>query len=92
MKAPRSFPPTQRRKHPSQCSQCAGSVRSRRVTLVYPGPDSTTRVVHGVPAGVCTSCGEKYITPEVAERIERLLSAPPARSEKVPVWDFAANF
>lgn len=61
-------------------------------TFVYQEANGSTRVVHGVPAGICQSCGERYLREEVAAEIERLLNGPPARREEVPVWDFAGNF
>lgn len=92
MSAPREFqPPGERKAYPSKCPVCGGAIKEEHVTLLYPGPDRTTRMIHGVPAGVCQSCAERYLRPDVAEKIERLLSAPPTGRQEVPVWDFAAS-
>ncbi|MBI4730501.1 MAG: YgiT-type zinc finger protein [Acidobacteria bacterium] len=84
-------PPRERKAYPSACPLCGGSIREERVTLHYAAPHGTTRLVHEVPAGVCQSCAERYLRPDVAEKIEHLLSAPPAGREEVPVWNFAAS-
>lgn len=68
-----------RRAYPSRCSRCDGPVHEERVTLVYT-IDEFPKIVHGVPAGVCQNCGERYIRPEVASRIEELLVVDAERS------------
>jgi YgiT-type zinc finger domain-containing protein len=87
-----AFPPDRPNTYPSKCFQCQGTVIEQDVNLVYPRSDGPPRLVNRVPAGVCDSCGEQYLRPETAEIIEKLLAAPPARHEEVPVWDFAAGF
>lgn len=82
-------PPTELRPYPSRCSLCEGAIREERVTLVYT-IDGAPRIVHGVPAGVCQNCGERYLRPEVASRVEELLATSPPRHEKVPAWEFAS--
>lgn len=84
-------PPRERRGYPSTCPLCGGAIREETVSLHYPANDGSPRIVHEVPAGVCRSCAERYLRPEVAEKIERLLSAAPAGREEVPVWNFAAT-
>ncbi|MFN2594675.1 MAG: type II toxin-antitoxin system MqsA family antitoxin [Actinomycetota bacterium] len=92
MTADRKFePPARRADYPSACAVCGGSVAERTVTLSVPGPDGETRLVHHVPAGVCETCGEQYLTSLIAERLERLLDEPPSEEQAVPVWDFAAT-
>lgn len=83
-------PPEQRRSYPSMCAVCGGTVEQASVTLVYGGHRGEARIVHHVPAGVCQVCGERYLRPEISEAVEELLNRPPARSEEVPAWDFAA--
>ena len=87
-----SFPdPAARKAYPSRCTQCGGVVEQDVVTLSIVGRDGQVRLVRGVPAGVCRSCGEQYIRPEVTTEVERLLRTPPPRSEAIPAWDFAAT-
>lgn len=83
-------PPENKKAYPSACPQCGGSVEERRITLVYP-LDATSRMIRGVPAGVCQSCGERFLRPEVTTKIEKLLATRPSGVEEVPVWDFVAS-
>jgi len=80
-----------RKPYPTRCPICGGEVVERLVTLTYSLGDDHTRIVSGVPAGVCRSCGEQYLTPQVTKRIEELLSAPPSSHQQIPVWDYAAS-
>ena len=88
---PKFEPPTQREDYPRRCSVCGGAVVERTVNLSLPDPAGEIRIVHHVPAGVCESCGEQYLTSAVIRRIEKLLEAPPTRRDKIPVWDFAVT-
>jgi YgiT-type zinc finger domain-containing protein len=90
MTAERRFePPSSRRPYPARCSRCDGEIRERRVTLVYT-IDASPKIVHGVPTGVCQSCGERYLRPEVAARVEELLTTSPPTHEEIPAWEFAS--
>lgn len=84
-------PPPRKNAYPPCCALCGGTVSEEIVALPYPGGDDTTRMVNHVPAGVCQTCGERYLRADVAQRIEELLAAPPSGHETVPVWDFAAT-
>jgi YgiT-type zinc finger domain-containing protein len=83
-------PPERLKAYPSACPQCGGRVEAKKVTLIYLDLAGEPRVVRGVPAGVCRSCGERYLTAAVTERIEELLAREASRIEPVPTWDFAA--
>ena len=87
MSQTRGFPPTDLKKYPSRCPLCGGPIIEQIVTLSYDQPDGTVRLVHGVPAGVCDVCGERYLRPEVTTAIEGLLNDPPERHEQVPSRD-----
>lgn len=83
-------PPEQRKKYPSECSLCRGSIIEEKVTLPFVDRDGKLRVVRGVPAGVCQQCHtEKWLTFETSRAIDELLAAPPDRQETVSVWDYA---
>ncbi len=82
-------PPGHRKKYPSRCDLCGGTVTERRVNLPYPDKDGTIRLVEGAPVGVCEQCHEKYLTAKTAQAIDELLAAPPSREEKISVWEFA---
>lgn len=86
------FPePSDRENYPPDCTICMGSVEEKLITLTYPVRRDTTgvQVVAGVPAGVCSQCGETYLLHETVERIDRILASPPEREETHPVWEYA---
>ena len=73
-----------------KCAFCKGNTEERLITYVqeYKG---RVVIIENVPAEVCTQCGEKFIGPEVAEKIQRLVWEQPApkRRADVPVYDLA---
>ena len=73
-----------------KCAFCKGNTEDRLTTYVqeYEG---RVVIIENVPAEVCTECGEKFIRPEVAEKIQRLVWEQPApkRRADVPVYDLA---
>lgn len=84
------FPPAdKRKKYPSKCSVCGGSVTEGTVDIPLPDRDGTIRLIEGVPAGVCDQCHEYYLTVETSRAIDRLLAAPPSREDSISVWEFA---
>lgn len=84
-------PPAERADYPPQCVVCGGVVVGRVVTLSLPGFGGDTRIIHHVPAGVCETCGEQYLTSAVIRKVETLLDAPPTGHEQIPIWDFATS-
>ncbi len=80
-----------RETYPPDCSVCMGAVEEKRVTLTYPvrRDGSGVQVVTGVPAGVCSQCGEILLLAETVKELERLLASPPERQETHPVWEYA---
>lgn len=51
------------------CSFCGGEVKEKRLELDY-RYKSKLYIFQNVPVGVCQQCGEKYLTAEVAKKIE----------------------
>ena len=51
------------------CSFCGGEVKEGRVEMDY-RYKGKLYIFQNVPAGVCQQCGEKYLTAEVAKKIE----------------------
>lgn len=84
-------PPRARKKYPSKCPICGGSIEEATVTLPFPDQNDGIKLVQGVPAGVCSSCKEEYLTAEVAETLEKLISSQPHTRVDTPVWKYAAN-
>lgn len=65
------------------CSFCGGTVEEQRVEVDY-RYHGELFVFQNVPAGVCQQCGEKYLTAQVAEEIER-------RIQSKDKWDKAIS-
>lgn len=84
-------PPMARKRYPSKCPICGGSIEEAKVTLPFPDQNGGVKLVQEVPAGVCSSCREEYLTAEVAETLERLMSSEPHTRIDTPVWKYAAN-
>lgn len=61
------------------------------MTLSFLDAKGDVKIVKGVPAGVCESCGEEYLTAEVSATLERILNTPPHTEVHAPVWKYAAN-
>lgn len=92
MISPMNFPkPSERKTYPPDCTVCMGLVEEKRVTLTYPARRDSTdvQVVAGVPAGVCSQCGEIYLLAETVGELDRILASPPERQETHPVWEYA---
>jgi YgiT-type zinc finger domain-containing protein len=51
------------------CSFCGGEVKKQRDELDY-RYKGKLYIFQNVPVGVCQQCGEKYLTAEVAKKIE----------------------
>lgn len=84
-------PPKHKSKYPNKCPICGGPIAEALVTLSFPDGSEVVKIVHQVPAGVCSSCGEEYLAADVAEKLELLLNSPPHDQVKSPVWKYAAN-
>ena len=70
------------------CVYCGGPIveRLERIDYRYHGQ---LFILERVPTGVCTQCGEKYFTAEVAKRMEALVSrgGQSLRTVAVPVLE-----
>ena len=73
----------------SDCSYCGGAVRLREVEMDY-RHHGKLYIFQKVPAGVCSQCGEKFLTSKVAKTIERKITAgnPWKRTVEVPIGVF----
>jgi len=73
-----------------KCVFCGGSVERKMVTFTYEEDDKYL-FVENVPAEVCTKCGEKTYSPEVTDQLLKFAKdgVKPAKTIKVPVFDFA---
>ena len=72
---------------PGLCVLCGAEMEEKVVDLEL-WVDGSLRVIKDVPARVCTQCGEKTISAEVAKQIDELLDSDkePYDYMKVPVY------
>lgn len=73
----------------SDCYYCGGSVEARLMPRELRWR-SRLFVIEDVPMGVCEQCGEKFLTPEVAKDIDRILEEKeePTKTIQVPVYHY----
>lgn len=53
------------------CVKCKGNLVEKKVNYVV---DLEDTIIKGVPAKVCTQCGEQYFDDETAENIEKMVN------------------
>lgn len=54
------------------CFMCKGNLEKKKVNYIVDLED--TIIIKGVPAKVCTQCGEQYFDDETAENIEKIVN------------------
>lgn len=71
------------------CFFCGGVVEERRLPREIRWQGKLL-VFEDVPMGVCTQCGEKFLRPEVAKKIDAMLQSMkrPSRTLQVPVYQY----
>jgi YgiT-type zinc finger domain-containing protein len=73
-----------------RCNFCKGETEERLIRYVQ---DFQGRVViiENVPAEVCTQCGEQFIRPDVAEKLQKIVwgEVPHPKPVQVDSYDFA---
>jgi len=71
----------------SDCFYCGGIVQEQIISreLRWKG---NLFIIENIPAGVCKQCGEKFLEPQVAKNIDRVLQnkTKPAKKIAVPVY------
>lgn len=55
------------------CFMCKGNLEKKTVNYVV-DLENTIIIIKGVPAKVCTQCGEQYFDDETAENIEKIVN------------------
>ncbi len=72
------------------CSFCRGEVNEEIVELDYRHKGKLF-VFENVPVGVCQQCGEKYLTAEIAKKIEQRIRSNKKwhKTVSVPVENFS---
>jgi len=71
------------------CVFCGGNVVSKKVTFIYEHGEQLL-VIRGVPAEVCTTCGERTYSPEITDEIMKFAKQrfQPIKLIEVPVFDY----
>lgn len=79
----------------ARCSVCGAHVRAGTTTYTQE-IEGRLAVVTDVPVQACPQCGEQYLTPEIVDRLQWLLThgaddgrAP--RTIEVPVYPFSSK-
>jgi YgiT-type zinc finger domain-containing protein len=73
-----------------KCVICKhGETKPGKATMSFQEGD-TTVVVKDVPAEICQTCGESYMSTEVAETIERLVDGAVRKGTEVEILRYAA--
>lgn len=69
------------------CFMCKGNLEEKKVNYVVDLED-TIIIIKGVPAKVCTQCGEQYFEDETAENIERIVNQLKQLSTEVTIVNY----
>ena len=62
-----------RREKIVNCFICKGDLEEKKVNYVV-DLENTIIIIKGVPAKVCTQCGEQYFDDEIAENIKKIVN------------------
>lgn len=75
--------------HYGDCFFCGGSIEERLVPREMHWHGELL-IFENVPTGVCTQCGEKFLRPDVAKKIDAALQSmqQPSRVVSVPVYQY----
>ena len=68
------------------CFMCKGDLEEKKVNYVVDLED--TIIIKGVPARVCTQCGEQYFDDETAENIEKIVNQLKQLSTEVTIVNY----
>ena len=69
------------------CFKCNGEVISKNVNYMV-DLENTIIIIKGVPAKVCTNCGEQYFSDEISENIEKIVEQLKDLSAEVTVINY----
>lgn len=76
-----------------KCFECGGQIFKQKTALVLYRRDKSPIFFEDVPVGVCSQCGEKYLSGSVSEKISEYLATDKIKTKehvKVPVVHLAA--
>ena len=73
----------------NKCSVCHSKTISKDITYTQWYKDKLI-AVENVPAEVCSTCGEEYFSPDVADNVQKAIESHSiSRTLKVPVYQLS---
>lgn len=72
------------------CFNCKGNLEVKNVNYMV-DLEETIIIIKGVPAKVCTQCGEQYFDDETAENIEKIVDQLKQLSTEVTIVNYKEN-
>ena len=72
------------------CFMCKGELKNEKVNYVVDLKE-TIIIIKGVPAKVCTQCGEQYFDDETTENIEKIVNQLKKLSTEISIVNYEKN-
>ncbi|MBO4292942.1 MAG: type II toxin-antitoxin system MqsA family antitoxin [Clostridia bacterium] len=72
------------------CFKCKGNLEEKNVNYMV-DLEETIIIIKGVPAKVCTQCGEQYFDDETSENIEKIVDQLKELSTEVSIVNYKEN-
>lgn len=69
------------------CFKCKGNLEEKNVNYMV-DLEETIIIIKGVPAKVCTQCGEQFFDDETAENIEKIVDQLKELSTEVTIVNY----
>lgn len=69
------------------CFICKGNLEEKKVNYVV-NLEETIIIIKGVPAKVCTECGEQYFDNQTSENIEKIVNQLKQLSTEVTIVNY----
>ena len=70
------------------CFMCTGNLEKKKVNYVVDLENTIIIIIKGVPARVCTQCGEQYFDDERSENIEKIVNKLKQLSTEVTIVNY----
>lgn len=72
------------------CFMCKGILEEKKVNYMV-DLEKTIIIIKGVPAKVCTQCGEQFFDDETSENIEKIVDQLKQLSTEVTIVNYKEN-
>lgn len=67
------------------CYYCGGTIKQKRIRYIHEWGDKII-IFENLPVEVCSQCGEKYLSPDIIEMIDKVTATTKAKKYvKIPV-------